>query len=460
MVTEGSDESIGVVGAGLVGSLLSIFLARRGFQVDLFERRPDLRKETVDGHRSINLAVSLRGLHALAEVGLRELVLEQAIPMRGRMVHPLDAPEGLQPYGKDDSQCINSISRAGLNAILLDRAEATGRVRVHFRHRLEGAKAEAGELAFETPEGRKTLRFDRVFGADGSASALRAAIAESAGFRPTESLLHHGYKELVLAPEHAGDLELHALHIWPRRSFMLIALPNKDGSYTCTLFLAFSGARESFDALKDGPAVRAFFKEQFPTLVPRLPDLEKQFFAHPTGKMVTIKTPRWNAGGRALLVGDAAHAIVPFFGQGMNCGFEDCTVLDEGLSRVLSGDESWETLFKGFGERRKRDSDAIADMAVENFVEMRDLVADPVFLLEKQVERLLARKFPDVYVPRYSLVTFSRVPYSQAFDAGVAQSQILKELCQGLARAENVDYQRAQELIERKLLPITKPARR
>jgi kynurenine 3-monooxygenase len=447
-------ERIAIVGAGLVGSLLSVFLARRGFEVELFERRADLRRGTVDGHRSINLAVSTRGLHALEAVGLRERVLSEAVPMRGRMVHPLGGGENLQPYGKDDSECINSISRAALNALLLDAAEATGRVRMHFRHRLLSAQAIEGRLLFETPEGEKRLEFDRVFGTDGSASALRQSMVELARSRPRESLLDHGYKELSISPEKSGGLEMNALHIWPRRSFMLIALPNRDRSYTCTLFLSFDGASESFEKLETGASVRLFFEEQFPDVLARIPDLEEQFFAHPTGRMVTIKTEPWNAGGRALLLGDAAHAIVPFFGQGMNCGFEDCERLDQGLGRLLQGELGWDTLFTGFSRERKPNADAIADMAVENFVEMRDKVADPRFQLEKQVERVLSRAFPDVYVPRYSLVTFSRVGYRKAYQAGLAQAEILSELCSQISAAEEVSLDRAGVLIDAKLAPL------
>jgi kynurenine 3-monooxygenase len=335
-----------------------------------------------------------------------------------------------------------------LNAFLLDAAESTGRVKVHFKHKLEDAEPEKGELRFETPKGRETLTFARVFGADGSASALRNAMSARKGVKPSEVLLDAGYKELIIAPERSEGLELNALHIWPRHAFMLIALPNKDRSYTCTLFLSFKG-KESFEALSDRAAVRAFFEKQFPDVMKRIPDLEEQFFANPTGKMVTIKTAPWNGGERSLLIGDAAHAIVPFFGQGMNCGFEDCVLLDEGIGSVLEGKETWSKLFDRFGRERKPDSDAIADMAVENFIEMRDLVADPQFLMEKAVERILSREFADQYVSRYQLVTFSRVPYSRAYAAGIAQSKILKELCAGLKRAEDVDLKLARKLIAR-----------
>jgi kynurenine 3-monooxygenase len=232
---------------------------------------------------------------------------------------------------------------------------------------------------------------------------------------------------------------------------MLIALPNLDRSWTCTLFLAFKGAAESFEALPDGAAVAAFFRTQFPDVVARIPDLEQQFFANPTGRMVTIKTEPWNTAGRSLLLGDAAHAIVPFFGQGMNCGFEDCFALDEGFGRMLEGADTWEGLFTRFSRDRKPNSDAIADMAVENFVEMRDLVADPRFLLERAVERVLAREFPQYYVPRYSLVTFSRVPYRKAYELGKVQAGILSELCEGLGSADELDLNRARVLVEQRL---------
>jgi kynurenine 3-monooxygenase len=423
-----------IIGAGLVGTLLSIFLARRGYGVTIHERLPDMRRESIAAGRSINLAISTRGLHALNLVGLEEVVLKRAIPMRGRMVHSPKGELTFQRYGLDDSQYINSISRGDLNKILMTAAEDTGRVKIDFNHRVEDV------FALDVPI---------VFGADGSGSVVRRALMANPRFTLTEDHLDHGYKELAIPAGPGGmhRLERNALHIWPRGTYMLIALPNFDGSFTCTLFLPFKGP-VSFEALRTGADVSAFFSEHFADALPLIESLEETFFANPTGHMVTVKCGPWNDGGHTLLLGDAAHAIVPFFGQGMNCGFEDCEVLEGLLDRYSDRAEAFSTFFTA----RKPNCDAIADMAVENFIEMRDKVADRRFLLEKAVEHILQEQFPGRYVPRYSLVTFSRVPYKFAYDAGVAQAGILAELCRDLERPEDVDLRHAEKLINERLL--------
>jgi kynurenine 3-monooxygenase len=425
-----------IVGAGLVGSLLAIFLARRGQRVTVYERRADMRRESIAAGRSINLAISTRGLHALHLVGLEDEVLQRATPMRGRMMHSPTGDLTFQRYGRDDSEYINSISRGDLNKILMNAAEKTGRVKIEFNHAVDDLAA---------------LDAPAIFGADGSGSAVRRAFAGDPRFSNVESYLEHGYKELSIPPGPGGThrLERNALHIWPRGTYMLIALPNFDGSFTCTLFLPFKGP-VSFEAIKTGTDVSAFFAEHFADALPLIEGLEEQFFDHPTGYMVTVKCAPWNDGSRTLLLGDAAHAIVPFFGQGMNCGFEDCEVLD----RVLDQHSDRGEAFSRFFTSRKPNCDAIADMAVENFIEMRDKVADKHFLLEKAVEHVLQEEFPYRYVPRYSLVTFSRVPYKFAYDAGIVQAGILAELCHNLARPEDVDLQRAEELISERLQPF------
>lgn len=439
------DSGVAVVGAGLVGSLLSVFLARRGVAVDVYERRPDMRRQNVDRGRSINLAVSTRGLHALRQVGFEEEILRQAVPMRGRMIHASAGEVSLQRYGRDDSECIHSISRADLNKTLMTRAEGTGRVRLHFERKCDS-------LDDSHIQGRV------VIGTDGSASAIRHDLMRARGFECAETALDYGYKELVIPPGPGGAfrLEKNALHIWPRGTYMLIALPNFDGSFTCTLFLPFEGPA-SFARLKTPAEVAAFFETQFADALPLIPDLTEAFFANPTGHMVTVKCQPWNAGGRALLVGDAAHAIVPFFGQGMNCGFEDCVVLDECLGRLGL---DWPRVFDEFFRLRKTHTDAIADMAVENFVEMRDKVADHRFLLEKAVEKVLQERFPSEYISRYQLVTFSRVPYRVALEAGLIESAILAELCGGMTRPEQareVDVGKAEALIRSRLTPYLAP---
>jgi len=448
----GEAERTVLAGAGLVGSLLALFLARRGRPVEVLERRPDLRREQISAGRSINLAISVRGLHALAQVGLERDALAHAIAMPGRMIHGRDGGLTFQAYGKDDSQCIHSISRGLLNRLLLDAAERTGRVGLLFRRRVTGFDPARRMLSVEMEGGRaERLESTVVYGTDGAGSAVRRAVVEARGARSDETLLAHGYKELVLPADGDGRwrLERNALHIWPRGDFMLIALPNEDGSFTCTLFLAFEGA-PGFAGLDAPGAVRAFFREHFADVEPLLPDLESQFTANPTGSMVTVKCSAWHAGDAALLLGDAAHAIVPFFGQGMNCGFEDCEVLDGLLAEGAAREE----VFARFEQLRRPNADAIADMAVENFVEMRASTADPGFLLEKAIEKRLLAELPGEFVSRYALVTFSRVPYRVAYDAGRIAAGIVSELAEGVRSAAEVDVARARALVAARLTPF------
>jgi kynurenine 3-monooxygenase len=448
-------ERVTVVGAGLVGSLLAMYLARRGFQVDVLERRPDMRRETVDAGRSINLAISTRGLHALRQVGLEEEALRHAIPMRGRMIHAVSGELAFQAYGKDASQHINSLSRAWLNKYLMTHAEGTGRVRIQFKQRVRQVDFAQGvlDVVDESSGAARELRTPVVFGTDGSGSAVRHALEQRPGHGATQEQLSHGYKELTIpaGPGGAFQMEKHALHIWPRGAYMLIALPNEDGSFTCTLFLPFQGP-VSFASLDSPARLVAFFQERFPDALKLIPDLEHAFFHNPTGTMVTVKSAPWHAEGKALLLGDAAHAIVPFFGQGMNCGFEDCVVLDACLGRHARWEDAFEELFR----LRKTNADAIADMAVENFVEMRDKTADPRFLLEKAVEKVLLKAFPGEFLSRYTLVSFSRVPYRLAYEVGRIAGGIVSELSEGLARAEDVDLKRARALIDERLVPFVK----
>lgn len=452
-------EKVTVVGAGLVGSLLSIYLARKGFSVDVYERRDDMRKSKVIAGRSINLAISTRGLHALAQLGLELPVLQRAIPMRGRMVHSVTGELSFQRYGKDETQCIHSISRGELNQFLMEEAEVSKKVQFHFQHKLVPTKSRDEELEFRRESDGSAHRVSApvVFGTDGAYSAARARMVEGGISQETVHTLDYGYKELILPAIKHGDfqLEKHALHIWPRGSFMLIALPNFDGSFTCTLFLPFEG-KSSFASLQTTLQVENFFRSQFPDVMDLLPDLKEDFFNHPTGQMVTVKCSPWNLRGQQLLLGDAAHAIVPFFGQGMNCGFEDCAVLDQYLE---NSDREWEEVFTSFSEARKTNSDAIAAMALENFVEMRDSVANPKFLLQKEVERMLQQYFPQDYLSRYQMVTFSRIPYRKAYEIGLKESEILSSLTEGVKGAEEVDRERAIQLAEKTLLPLMKQAR-
>ncbi|WP_256569229.1 FAD-dependent oxidoreductase [Myxococcus qinghaiensis] len=449
------NEAVTVVGAGLVGSLLSVFLARRGYSVEVLERRPDMRREVIDAGRSINLAISTRGLYALRQVGLEEEALKHAIPMRGRMIHPPKGALAYQPYGKDDSQHINSLSRAWLNKFLMSAAEATGRVNIRFKQRVTQADLAKGSLTvLDEATGQERQEEGRVlFGTDGSGSAVRQAMEQVPGFEATQEQLGHGYKELTIpaGPGGAFQMEKHALHIWPRGTYMLIGLPNEDGSFTCTLFLPWKGP-VSFESLDTPARLEAFFEEQFPDAKALIPDLTEAFFARPTGSMVTVKCAPWRVGDKALVLGDAAHAIVPFFGQGMNCGFEDCTVLDG----LLEQHGTWAEVFGTLERLRKTNADAIADMAVENFVEMRDSTGSPRFLLEKAVEKTLLNAFPGEFVSRYSMVSFSRVPYRLAYEVGAIAGGIVSELSEGLTRAEDVDLGRAKQLIQERLVPFMK----
>lgn len=445
---------ITLVGGGLAGSLLSVYLARRGFTVSVYERRPDMRKEEISAGRSINLALSTRGIHALRDAGILDDIMRIAIPMKGRMIHGIDGTTVLQRYGKDDSEVIYATSRGELNKALLNAAEGAKGVELHFNHRCTGADLATGDLSFEDPQGQtRIVRAIPAIGTDGSASALRLEMQKTGRFNLSQSFLDYGYKELSIPPGPDGtfQLEKHALHIWPRTTYMLIALPNIDGSFTVTFFFPFEGP-VSFESLKTENQIRTFFKEQFPDTVPLMPSLVEDYFNNPTGAMVTIKCSPWHVRGTAALLGDAAHAIVPFFGQGMNCAFESCTVLDRILSeetrRTEPASVDWQSVFRRFERERKADTDAIADMALENFIEMRDLVARPDFQLRKKIEEALQARWPERFTPKYSMVTFRRIPYSEAMAKGEAQDRILKELAQGISSAEELDWTNAERLLK------------
>jgi kynurenine 3-monooxygenase len=348
---------------------------------------------------------------------------------------------------------IHSISRADLNIALLNAAEAAG-VRIDFQQRCIGMDPDTGELHLRDEQTgmERTIATDVVIGCDGSASAIRGEMLKLNRFSFSQQHLDYGYKELTIPPAKPGThaLDLNALHIWPRGNYMLIALPNIDGTFACILFLPFEGPN-SFAALTTGSAVVEFFQSQFPDAARLMPDLADNFFVHPTGSMVTIKCSPWHVEGRALLLGDAAHAIVPFFGQGINCGFEDCTCL---LDLIDRRGADWGLVFAEFEESRKINTDAIADLAVENFVEMRDRVADPRFLFRKRVELALEAKYPQRFVPKYSMVTFHRIPYAVALKRGVAQDQILTALCSSISRLEDLDWTKADQLIRSELTPL------
>jgi len=446
-------ETITLIGAGLNGPLLGLELVKRGFRVEIYERRADMRRVRMSAGRSINLAISTRGIHALTQAGLWEEMRKIIIPMRGRMMHSIASELTFQPYGKNEQEVINSISRADLSIALMNAAEARG-VKIFFQQRCLGMDFRTGSLHMRQEQSgeERTVEAGVVIGCDGSASAIRAAMLNRARFNFSQHYLDYGYKELTIPAGPGGKhvIEKNALHIWPRGSYMLIALPNVDGTFACILFLPFAGA-DSFAELNTESEVREFFQSRFPDSVPLMPDLADNFFTNPTGAMVTVKCSPWHVEGRTLLLGDAAHAIVPFFGQGINCGFEDCTVFLELLDRYGS---DWARVFPEFESMRKANADAIADMAVENFVEMRDRVADARFLLRKRVELALEAKYPQLFVPKYAMVTFHRVPYATALERGQRQDRMLTELCDRIERVEDLDWNKADMLIRRGLIPL------
>ena len=446
-------EAITLIGAGLNGPLLALGLVKRGFNVEIYERRPDMRRVRMNAGRSINLALSTRGIHALTKAGLWEGMQNIIIPMKGRMMHSPTSELTFQPYGKDESEVINSISRAELNIALMNAAEAQG-VKIHFHQRCTGINLKTGALRIrdERDGNQRTAECGVVIGCDGSASAIRGEMHKTNRFNFSQQYLDYGYKELTI-PAGAGGkhrIETQALHIWPRGNYMLIALPNIDGTFACILFLPFEG-RDSFAELNTGAAVADFFRVRFPDAASLMPDLADNFCANPTGSMVTIKCSPWHVDGRTLLLGDAAHAIVPFFGQGINCGFEDCTILLELIDRHGA---KWDRVFSEFEQARKVNTDAIADLAVENFVEMRDRVADPHFLFRKKVELALETRYPKLFVPKYAMVTFHRIPYATALKRGRIQEAMLAELCDHIERIEDLDWDKADRLVHSQLSPL------
>lgn len=421
------EQRICVMGAGLVGSMLATRLAQRGFKVDLYERRVDLRKNDISAGRSINLALSDRGIRALEMVGADTKMKEISIPMHGRFLHDIDGNTSIMPYGKE-GQYINSISRGDLNAHLLDLAEQTGNVELNFNMPCTDLNLDSGTVTFkdESTGDLVTKTYDRIFSTDGAFSVGRGKMMKTDRFNYSQYYISSGYKELSMppVPNTKWAIDKDYLHIWPRKDFMLIALPNQDGSFTCTLFMPFEGEEAAFEKLTSDDKVSAFFNKYFGNAVPHMSSLIQDWHNNATSSLVTVKTSPWNYKDKVLLLGDAAHAIVPFYGQGMNAGFEDVRVFNDFMDKF----SDWGTLFNEYSSHRAPDGQAIADLAINNYTEMRDLVADPHFVRKRALSGKINEIFPDRWLPLYSMVTFSHMRYSDALSKGYWQDGVLEKL--------------------------------
>ena len=418
-------KRITLVGGGLAGSLAAVYLAKRGYEVNIYERRPDMRNVEIPAGRSINLALSTRGIDALKRVGLDQVVLDQAIPMAGRMMHDEKGNLAYQPYGKD-GQAINSVSRAHLNIQLLKLADEHENVNQFFNMRCQEVDIENSICKFLNEETGEMVEVDSdyILGSDGAYSPVRLKMMKNDRFDYSQSYTKSGYKELNITPTPDGDFAMDpdSLHIWPRGNFMMIALPNPDKSFTCTLFMPYDGD-VGFDQINSDQEILDFMNTYFADAVPLMPELLTDFKQNPVGSLVTVRCYPWHM-KKATLIGDACHAIVPFYGQGMNCAFEDCVELDNCLEEF----DDWDNAMNEYQKRRKPNADAIADLALQNFIEMRDLVGDKDFLHYKKIEHQLCELHPDLFKSQYEMVTFSKVPYSEAMTKGAQNTQRVYDL--------------------------------
>ena len=436
-----------MIGAGLTGPLLATYLAQKGYSVEIFERRPDMRKESISAGRSINLALSARGNHALKEVGLYDKIKPNTIPMKGRMIHDLNGNTHLQPYGQKENEVIFSVSRAQLNMDLMTLAEETGKVTIRFNHQLLSADLEQNKLLFQLSNSLEEieLSFNRVIGCDGSASILRKSIVEKADIQYVKKPLGHGYKELTIPPLKSGKfrIEPNALHIWPRGNHMLIALPNNDCSFTCTLFFPMTGTK-SFETVKTKKDILDLFQSQFHDAIKLIPNLVEDFQKNSTGDLASVYCKPWHLGDKALLIGDAAHAVVPFFGQGMNASFQDCST----LAKLMGQNKNdWKTIFNTFSSVQVENGHAIADMAIENYLEMRDHVNDTEYKKRRNVELKLERMFPGQFIPRYSMVSFHQIPYAEVYQRGGKQFKIIGDVLKADPSGQSIDKDMVEKML-------------
>ena len=442
-----SKANFTLIGAGLTGPLLATYLAQRGHSVEIYERRPDMRKESISAGRSINLALSARGNHALKEVGLYDKIKTNTIPMMGRMIHDLDGSTHLQPYGQKDNEVIFSVSRAQLNMELMTWAEETGNVTIRFNHQLISADLEQNKLMFQLSDSLEELElsFNRVIGCDGSASILRKSIVEKADVQYVKKPLGHGYKELTIPPLESGEFQIepNVLHIWPRGNYMLIALPNNDCSFTCTLFFPMAGAT-SFKTVKTEKDILDLFQSQFPDAIKLMSTLVEDFQSNPTGDLASVYCKPWHFGDKALLIGDAAHAVVPFFGQGMNASFQDCSALAQLMDQI---EDDWPAIFNAFSSTQVKNGHAIADMAIENYLEMRDHVNDTEYKKKRNVELKLERMFPGRFIPRYSMVSFHQIPYSEVYQRGGEQFKIIDDVLKADPSGQFIDKAMVEKML-------------
>jgi len=424
-------EKILIVGAGLCGSLLALRMAQRGYQVEVYESRSDLRNSVISAGRSINLSLSDRGLKALRMAGLEKKARSLCIPMKGRLMHDAASNTFESNYSGRQGECINSVSRGNLNGLLLTEAEKYPNVNIHFNTKCLEIDIESKIARFQSFDSKEqfTVQADVIFGTDGAGSSLRKSYEKQfPAFKVSQEFLTHGYKELEIPADKNGGhlISKEHLHIWPRGDYMLIALPNMDGSFTVTLFLSYSEGSYNFDNLITKEKIIEFFEKDFPDTLALIPDVLKEFENNPTGKLGTVKCYPWAYKGNTLLLGDSSHAIVPFYGQGMNASFEDVFVFDSVLNQ-FEGD--WATVFSEFQKQRKIDADAIADLAIDNYYEMRDHVANPLFKEKRIVEMGLEKFFPTEYFSKYSLVTFNEhIGYHEAMTKGRAQDKVLLKM--------------------------------